>query len=171
MAVGRVTYRLSSWIHPRLEARPSPIAGRGLFAATPIRADEPVMIWGGEVVERWRKGCVAIAEDRYLADPEDGVTGLDDLINHSCDPNLWMQDEVTLIARRDIAAGEELTGDYAMWEADEGWASGWRCRCGRARCRGVVTGRDWRSAELQERYRHHFSPFVNRRIRRLLGEA
>ena len=39
--------------------------------------------------------------------------------NHSCDPNVWMQDEVTLAARRDIAIGEELTIDYAMIEGDE----------------------------------------------------
>jgi SET domain-containing protein len=33
--------------------------------------------------------------------------------NHSCDPNLWHADVVTITARRDIAAGEELTIDYA----------------------------------------------------------
>lgn len=41
-------------------------------------------------------------------------------INHSCDPNVWMLDEVTLAARRKVQQGDELTGDYAMWEADEG---------------------------------------------------
>ncbi len=167
MAVDRVTYRLSSWIDPRVEARPSPIQGRGLFAAMPIRADESVVVWGGELVAVYRKGCVAIDERLYLG----GAPDASDFMNHSCAPNVWMRDEVTLIAGRPIAAGTELTADYVMWEADEGWVSPWRCRCGAVRCRGVVTGRDWRSTELQERYRHHFSPFVNRRIRRLLGEA
>ena len=34
--------------------------------------------------------------------------------NHSRDPNLWMGDEVTILARRDIDIGEELTIDYAL---------------------------------------------------------
>ncbi len=38
-------------------------------------------------------------------------------LNHSCDSNLWMADEATVVARRDIAAGEELTLDYALHPA------------------------------------------------------
>jgi hypothetical protein len=38
-------------------------------------------------------------------------------MNHSCDANLWMGDEVTVVARCDIAAGEELTQDYALYTA------------------------------------------------------
>jgi hypothetical protein len=34
--------------------------------------------------------------------------------DYSCDPNLWMLHECTGCARRDIAAGEELTIDYAL---------------------------------------------------------
>jgi hypothetical protein len=34
-----------------------------------------------------------------------------------------MTDEVTLVARREIAADEELTADYALWEMDPGWIS------------------------------------------------
>ena len=28
-------------------------------------------------------------------------------MNHSCDSNTWMEDEATLVARRDIESGEE----------------------------------------------------------------
>ena len=83
-------------------------------------------------------------------------------MNHSCDPNVWMLDQVTLVTRREIEPGGELTADYALWEADEGWVGRWECRCGASRCRGRVTGQDWRSRELQERYRGHFSPFIER---------
>ena len=85
-------------------------------------------------------------------------------LNHSCDSNLWMADEVTLVARRDIAAGEELTVDYALHTADPDWELDAPCNCGSALCRGTVRGSDWRLAEVQERYRGHFSPFINERI-------
>jgi hypothetical protein len=35
-------------------------------------------------------------------------------LNHSCDPNVWMEDEVTLAARRDLGVGEELTAVCAL---------------------------------------------------------
>ncbi len=81
-----------------------------------------------------------------------------------------MKDEVTLIARRDIQAGEELTADYAMWESGEDWVMHQECFCGSEHCRKVITGKDWRLKELQERYANHFSPFINERISRLRKE-
>ena len=41
--------------------------------------------------------------------------------NHSCDPNTWMQDEVTITARRNIRTNEELTIDYALFVLDDDW--------------------------------------------------
>jgi hypothetical protein len=161
-----VTYRATSWLDPRLEARASAIDGWGLFARAPIAASEPLVIWGGEVVEIWRKGSVAIGEGRYLTGPGDDS----DRMNHSCDPAVWMRDAVTLVARRALTAGEEATADYALWEADEAWTARWACRCGTAVCRGVVSGRDWRRPELQARYAGRFSPFLEVRIARLRAE-
>jgi len=69
-----------------------------------------------------------------------------------------MSNEVTLVARRAIEPGEELTTDYALFELDRDWSARWRCRCGTPHCRGVVTGRDYELPELQERYGTHFHP-------------
>ncbi len=172
-------YRRTDWIDPRIEVRPSPIQGKGMFATAPIRQGEVVTIWGGTLLlteedieggkaEEWRaRGYVwaTIGEGLYLAQwlapSEEDLT---DTINHSCDPNVWMLDEVTLAARRDIAVGEELTIDYAMFEGDEDWAGHWQCRCGSDLCRGRFTGQDWRRVDLQERYGDHCSPFINARI-------
>ena len=85
-------------------------------------------------------------------------------MNHSCDPNVWMNDEVTLVAMRDITAGEELTADYAMWSTDPSWTLPTPCGCGSRPCRRTVTGSDWKLKDLQERYRRHFSPYINDRI-------
>ncbi len=61
-----------------------------------------------------------------------------------------------LSARRDIAAGEEVTVDYATQTAEPDFVLD--CRCGSALCRGTVTGDDWRRRELQERYGEHWVP-------------
>ncbi len=92
--------------------------------------------------------------------------GSDDtyFMNHSCDPSVWMSSAVTLVARRDILPGEELTVDYALFEADEGFVAAWECGCRSPRCRSLITGVDWTNPELQERYQGHFSPLINKRI-------
>lgn len=99
-------------------------------------------------------------EDKLLL----GVVDAEDRLNHSCDPNLWMEDEVTLSARRDIGPGEELTGDYALWEFDPDHICPFECRCGSAHCRGKITGRDWELPELQSRYAGHWHPSIQARI-------
>jgi hypothetical protein len=153
-----------------------------MFATAPIRQGEVVNVWGGTVLlteddiegskaEEWRaKGYVwaTIGEGLYLAAQLSAANqDLTNFINHSCDPNVWMQDEVTLVARRDIGLGEELTVDYAMFEGDEEWVGRFECRCGSELCRGRFTGKDWRRLELQERYGQHWAPFLNERIRKL----
>ena len=90
----------------------------------------------------------------WSADPEDWRP-----INHSCDPNTWL-DGLDVVARRPIAAGEELTMDYATFcgPAMQSFA----CACGAAGCRGVVTGQDHLLPEIRERYGEHVSEFVRR---------
>lgn len=64
---------------------------------------------------------------------------------------------------RDIEAGEELTTDYALFDDSD---ASMECLCGRPLCRGRIDGRDWRRADLQERYRGYFSWYLWRRIER-----
>jgi hypothetical protein len=61
-------------------------------------------------------------------------------VNHSCDPNayvLYEGDRSFLMARRDIAAGEEITCDYNINIAG---GTAWPCHCGAARCGGATVG-------------------------------
>lgn len=166
-------YLASTWFDPRLALRPSPIQGKGLFATEQIRAGEVVMIWGGTLYSRQdlidiRAGKMKVApfsysfidEDILIAAPEDG---LDYFVNHSCDPNVWMRDNVTVVARRDIQVGQEMTGDYAVWEAEPNYVLE-PCTCGSAECRQRVTGNDWQLPAVQARYAGHFLPYIARRI-------
>jgi hypothetical protein len=82
-------------------------------------------------------------------------------VNHSCDPNLgWYGEDQ--VARRDIAAGEELTIDYATAVDDPAWVL--YCHCGSTRCRQAVEGTDWQIPALQDRYAGQWAPVVAARI-------
>jgi SET domain-containing protein len=170
-------YLPETWNDPRIEIRRSSIGGVGLFASQPIRAGEAVVIVGGAVMTEAEFAAFQAAQSFYnfiqidkhlylVEDPEvtRSPSGSKGSMNHSCDSNTWMTDEVTLVARRDIEAGEELTVDYALFTTQSNWMLDTRCRCGSPGCRRVITGDDWRREDVQERYRHHFSPFINRRI-------
>lgn len=75
-----------------------------------------------------------------------------------------MAGSVTVVARRALGAGDEITGDYALWEAEEDYRVE-VCTCGTAACRGVVRGTDWQRPELQKRYAGHFLPYIEQRFR------
>ncbi len=167
-----------TWFDPRLRFGDSLIHGRGILSSAPIEKGERVLVWGdcytdregarkallaGMGIMQWDEDLFSYECELQYTD-ESGTKGDPFAINHSCDANCWMADARTLEARRDIQAGEELTVDCAFWEADDHFVSEWECNCGSELCRGRITGRDWRKREVQERYRGHFSPLMERRI-------
>lgn len=158
------------WISPSTEIRQSQIGGKGLYAIKLIKKGNLVVVWGGTYVgaEEAKKaeedGKLVMQWDDNLFSVEDRGEGSGYFVNHSCEPNLYMQGVYALVAMRDIAKGEEITADYAIWEADEDYISIWECNCGSAKCRKKLTGKDWMLPELQERYKDHFSLLINKRI-------
>jgi D-alanine-D-alanine ligase len=78
-------------------------------------------------------------------------------INHSCDPNAWLEG-LDLVARRPIEAGEEITIDYATFIAETG--ASFECLCHAEHCRGTITPHDWQLPELCRRYAEHCSPYI-----------
>jgi hypothetical protein len=163
-----------TWFDPRIEVRPSPLGGCGLFASAPIRAGEKVIVWGGAsytdeagAQEAARAGKALMQWDSQVYSVETDDDDIAYKINHGCDPNVWMQDAFTLVARRAIAAGDEVLADYALWETSEAYVAPWECYCGSPICRTRITGRDWRRPDLRERYRGHFSPMLENRIARI----
>jgi len=167
-------YPLKDWLNPKAEIRETPGKGKGMFAAYNIKKDEKVLIWGGEYVGFEAAG-IAKESGKHVMQWDENVFSIEDrgddigyYINHSCEPNTWMADERTFVAMRDISQGEEITTDYSLWEArGDDYVSKWECSCGSKLCRKKLTGKDWKNSNLQERYKGHFSPLINKRISNL----
>ena len=165
------SYAPRSWIDARLEARPSAIQGLGLFARSPIAKGEAVVVWGGQLFSKADldtgvardMSAVPLTDTLYLGLHAQEDVSIDEYMNHSCDPNVGLADEVTLVTMRDIVPQEEVTLDYATFEVDAQWVI--PCGCGAASCRGVVTGSDWQLKHLQVKYEGYMSPL----IRQLIG--
>ena len=161
-----------TWITPKaVKGKPSGIAGRGLVAVEPIGAGEAVAVKGGHTVteeelralpERLQNSAVQITDDLHLvALTDDEYEAVMLFINHSCEPNVGFGGNVVLVAMRDIAAGEELTTDYALFDDHP---DAMDCACGTPSCRRRIDGRDWQRPDLQERYRGWFSWYLDRKI-------
>ena len=169
-------YRTTSWYDERVEIRPSLIQGGGMFARKPIQAGEIVAIVGGTMMTEdefhafisttSRFNATQIGEHLHLVDLIQAPENVAGSINHSCDSNLWLQDEVTIVARRAIVSGEELTLDYALTTVEPDWQLDQPCRCGTTACRHIIRGTDWQLPDVQQRYQGHFAPFINERIRK-----
>src|SRR5215469_6779680 len=156
-----------SYISPKAAVKPSPIHGRGLFAVEPISAGEIVCVKGGHIFERKQLGKanelfgpaeIQIAENLFIGPLDTGSReGSMLFTNHSCDPNIGVQGQIVFVAMRDIAAGEELTHDWATTDND---SYEMECHCGAANCRKNITGQDWRNPELQRKYDRFMSSYL-----------
>ncbi len=159
------------WRSEKVEVRESHLGGLAVFAAAAILSDEPVAVKVGHVVDtREVMGLTETIGDFSLQIGEDTFLSprhcdeYDDMvvhINHSCEANVGFFGNVTYVAVRDIAAGEELCHDYAMARVEPYRLD---CACGAPTCRGTVTESDWMRPEVQARYAGYFMPHVQRRI-------
>ena len=162
----------SSYITPKArKGAASGIEGRGLVAVAPIAAGELVAIKGGHIVttaalrslpERLRNSEIQIADGFHLAAlTEAEYEPVMLFLNHSCEPSVGFAGNTVLVAMRDIARGEELTTDYALFDDHD---EVMRCQCGTSSCRGTISGRDWQRPDLQRRYGDYFSSYLQRRF-------
>jgi SET domain-containing protein len=145
----------------------SGLHGYGLFAADFIPKDTRIIEYIGRKVTKAQSQRIEDVRLERLAKGEDACVYTFDMtkrydldgdvewnharrINHSCDGNCESQDvrgHVWIVARRDIAPGEELLYDYRFPFSE------WRhhpCRCGAKDCVGFIVnkGQRWRVRKI-----------------------
>jgi len=162
-----------AYISPKLQDSASSIQGGGLFAVAPIIKRELLL----DFTAYKDRYVTALEADRLYAGGFDHLLQVDDdrfiltvqgdepsafgHVNHSCDPNCGIRGSFEFVAMRDIKLGEEITIDYAMIDSSDYKI---KCKCGSGRCRGVITGNDWKSPGLQKRYAGYFSKYLAKKI-------
>ena len=131
-------------LHPKIELRDSGIEGKGLFAKAPFIKGERFKVASGE--HSWVTmidaefqvyiTTVDAYDAAYLGNRRHRVSTVSREVdsanygNHGCDPNTASVDDER-VALRDIAAGEELTIDYAEL-SPKTWSM--RCHWGAKSC-------------------------------------
>ncbi|HEV2250545.1 MAG TPA: SET domain-containing protein [Candidatus Limnocylindria bacterium] len=144
----------------------APGKGRGVFAARPFAARERILEFErGPIVDRDRLPSLGPWERDHLAEVGLGLWRVLPeprcYLNHACEPNAVSTDQ-TVMALRDIAAGEEITIDYRLNAYDDGtgvWVMD--CACDPARGPHPVSG-DFFSLppQAQERYLEWAPAFI-----------
>ena len=122
------------------ERRLSQVHGLGVFTRRPIAMGAAVFEFGGPTIpaSQVRDGMrvMQVGTDEYIVE-DVAADHIENYINHRCEPNLgFLHGSLTLVALRDIDAGEELFWDYSTSINEPGWRVA--CRCGASACRGSI---------------------------------
>jgi len=162
-----------TYISPKTVVKNSNKGGKGFFAKENILNGEILAIKSGHIVtsdEAFKLDkelgdlSLQISDDFYICPKiKDEIEDIVIFINHSCNPNVGMDGQISFIAMRNIDAGEELCLDYAMAITNDYKL---HCNCGNVNCREWITGDDWKKEELQKRYDRYFSWFIYKKIHR-----
>ena len=110
-----------------------------------------------KLFDKANRYTVQISQDKHTE------VGKLSALNHSCDPNVILDTEhLLMIARRDIAKGEELSFFYPAteWEMDAPFI----CLCGASNCIHVVAGARFLPLSTLETH------YLNRHIREMMVE-
>jgi uncharacterized protein len=128
----------------RLIVRSSGIHAAGCFTLEPISRGIKVVEYTGErILHDEADKLYEHLPYTYLFGTSDGDMVVDGFgiamyVNHSCNPNCETEEDehgkIWISSMRKIAAGEELTYDYLLYEGD-GDAP---CSCGSKECRGSM---------------------------------
>ena len=149
------------------------VKGRGVRATRSYRMRDAVCVFAGplltlrECADGWLADhSLQIDDDLYMG-PSGGV---DDLFNHSCNPNCGLRIDgvdVLLVAIRHIKPGDEITFDYSTTMDDGDWEM--PCACGEPGCRGVV--RDYHTLPPAVRSRYEWLGVVPEFLLRKYGSC
>ncbi len=133
--------------------------GKAVFAARPFKRGDVVTQFTGPRIHKSKiprryKGegdrYMQIGLDYYLGSSGD----IDDLINHSCNPNTGFKFSpagILLVAIRDIQIGDEITWDYSSTLFESVWKM--KCDCHEKNCRKIIGDFTLLDKQIQQRYR------------------
>lgn len=146
-----------------LHVQKSLIQGLGLFTSQYIPANKILFRLAGRKVYReytpeYAKenlNWMGISFEQWL-EIESGDTGV--YVNHSCKPNVLVNEHMEFISIKPIHEGEELLLDYSTTELDPYWSM--KCTCGQSCCRKTLLSFQYLPKHLQQHYSRYLSPAI-----------
>lgn len=167
-----------SWTSSKITSEDSHIGGQGVFATKDIEKGERVSVLGGytvsfddldkiktdeqDIYETILSKGIQVDHDIIFSPISNGQFSDIEYLNHSCDPNIGFENQLHLIAMRDIKFGEELCMDYATCISNDLFDM--ECDCKSELCRKTITSNDWMISRLQEKYAGYFQPYLQKMI-------
>ena len=128
----------------KMEIRESKIHRLGVYAMENIPPRRKVIEYTGQKISRRETSRRSDGPFTYLFTLDsywtvDGAVGGSgaEIINHSCDPNLYtkiFKGHILYMSKRAIRPGEELTVDYRFSDKIDKV----KCHCGAPTCRGTI---------------------------------
>ncbi len=123
-----------------VEVRKSRIHGKGIFTLKSFKKGERITKIDGphhelvdeQSTEQPFENWVGYGMNEWVEPANKTI-----FTNHSCNPTAGLDNELYLVALRDIPAGTEVTFDYAISERVIMWRM--RCRCRSTNCRDIIS--------------------------------
>lgn len=127
--------------------------GRGLFSKKDINKGEVIFKFTGKLINFKQTlettdnfgDPLQIGKDLYISLEEPMR-----FINHSCNPNTGIINNITLIALKNIQKGEELYFDYSTSMDEDHWVM--QCMCGEVNCRKIIKDFKYLPLQTKEKY-------------------
>lgn len=159
---------------PAWQVLPRKDGGYGLFATRAVEAGETLIAfeetphelvtlshversWGERERDWFDRYAWPLTDEIWVTWSRDPMAWKP--VNHGCDPSAWVEG-LDVVARRALAAGEEITLDYATMYGER--MPSFACACGSRTCRGVIRGTD-HLEDFVARYGEHVTDWVRRK--------
>lgn len=136
------------WINKNTKVKEHEVHGLCRYATSNIKKDEVIFVAGGIAINNqettWYKGL--LIDKHYVLDLPEG-SKYEAYVNHSCNPNVYIDGQIVFRALRNIHQGEFLGVDYGtfMLTIKDPIPE---CKCAAENCRGKITGEDYKFLDL-----------------------
>lgn len=155
-----------------LERKKSQSNGYGVFTKEFIPKNKLVFSFGGSILSKndryrsdvLRSTCIGLNDNLILCATTENGKDISDFINHSCKPNVGLNDAISVIAIENIEKGSELLIDYRFWEYRLDWELKEECNCGAMDCCKTVNGSFYKTIDSKYPYFEYFSPVLKNKI-------
>jgi len=149
----------------KLVVKPSPIAGRGVFAEQDFKKGEIIFKPRGATIKYpsapdWRIGANWFNVGPNTWRIADRGT-LWNFLNHSCEPNAILKGSTAVVALHPIKTSQEVTIDYSSTEASSSQMK-MTCHCQSPSCRRVIRSIQYLPEKLFRKYQRYIMPFLRK---------